>query len=296
MPDGYAHKFNGQCAMNIIGYKPRNRQAFIWGCNGPDPLYFYQMYNPFSKPTLSHLCSRMHTEKTGIFFKNLFRFAQTNAQKDYCLGFLCHYSLDSIMHPYINYITNAYSHPYNREFGHGWFESSLDSHISFHECGNPAAHPNAFAPEMKKMYLDQIVTLFKQAVEATYTDVEYDRSEYVKIFSDYRRIKKMLYSPNHLKFIFVSLTESALKCPKGYIECRMQPCLDEIKDVPFWRNNPVDFFCDSTIDQLFRRSNQLSADYISAGLKYFNGIYSTDDLIEDIGIKSYITGLAIKEP
>ncbi|MBQ7283604.1 MAG: hypothetical protein IJW74_01950 [Oscillospiraceae bacterium] len=293
MPDGYAHKYNGQCAMNIAKYKPRNYRAFVLGCNGPDPLFFYQMYNPWRKISLADLGRRMHTEKTGLFLQNLFRFAQTNAQKDYCLGFLCHYSLDSIMHPYINYITTAYGHPYNRDNGYCWFESCLDSHISHHECGEPAAHPNAYAPEIKKLYMDQIVTLFKQAVEATYTDVEYDRSEYVKLFSDFRKIKKALYSPNRSKIYFARIAELVLKHPKGYISCRMQPCTEEIKDIGIWRNNPTDLFCDATIDELFRRANQMSADYIKVGLEYFNGVYSAQDLLEDIGNKSYVTGLTI---
>ena len=293
MPDGFAHKYNAVCAMNIAQYKPRNYRAFILGCNGPDPLYFYQMYNPWRKFSLQDLAHRMHTEKTGLFLQNLFRFAQTNAQKDYCLGFLCHYSLDSVMHPYVNYITTAYAHPYNRDFGHGWFESSLDSHISFDECGDPAAHPNAYAPEIKKMYLDQIVTLFKQAVEATYTDIEFDRSEYVKLFADFRKIKKAMYSPGKLKISISRLAEIALRYPKGYITSHMQPCTDQLKNVSIWRNNETGFFCDSTIEELFGRANQQSADYIAVGLKYFGGVYSIHDLLEDIGNKSYITGVAI---
>ena len=293
MPDGYAHRYNGICAMNIAQYKPRDYRAFIMGCNGPDPLYFYQMYNPWRKMSLQDLGHRMHTEKTGLFLQNLFRFAQTNAQKDYCLGFLCHYSLDSIMHPYINYITTAYAHPYNREFGHHWFESSLDSHISFDECNDPAAHPNAYVPEMKKMYLDQIITLFKHAVEATYTDVEFDRSEYVKLFSDYRKIKKALYSPGKLKLSLSRIAEIVLRHPKGYIACHMQPCTDQLKNISVWRNNEMGFFCDSTIEELFGKANQQSADYLEVGLKYFGGVYNAGDLLEDIGNKSYLTGVTI---
>ena len=63
MPDGYAHRYNGICAMNIAQYKPRDYRAFIMGCNGPDPLYFYQMYNPWRKMSLQDLGHRMHTEK-----------------------------------------------------------------------------------------------------------------------------------------------------------------------------------------------------------------------------------------
>ena len=295
MPDGYAHKYNAQQAMHIAGYKPRNYRAFILGCNGPDMLYFYQMYNPRRKISMKKLAMRMHTEKTGLFLQNLFRFAQTNAQKDYCLGFLCHYALDSVMHPYINYITTAYGHSFNCEYGHYWFESSLDSHLSHHESGEAAAHPNAYAPEIKKMYMDQIVTLFKQAVEATYTDIEFDRSEYNKIFSDYRKVKKLLYAPYNVKSSFSGIAELVLKHPKGYIASHMQPCTKPLEDVAMWRNNPVGFFCDSTIEELLGRANQMAADYINVGLQYFAGIYNVGDLLEDIGNKSYITGLVVDE-
>ena len=295
MPDGYAHKYNGQCALNIAGYTPRSYHAFVLGCSGPDLLYFYQMYNPFRKFSMADLGRRMHTEKTGLFLQNMFRFAQTNAQKDYCLGFLCHYSMDSVMHPYVNYITTAYAHPYNREFGHGWFESSLDSHLYHSQHGEAAANPAQYIPEIKKMYLDQIVTLFKQAVEATYQDICYDRSEYTKLFSDYRWIKKALYSPGRLKHSFTRIAELCLGHPKGYIACRMQPCTEPIQDVAMWRNNEMGFFCDSTIEELLGKANQQSADYIKVGLDYFAGIYTIRDLLEDIGNKSYVTGVTIDQ-
>ena len=292
MPDGYAHRYNGQCAMDIAKYKPRNYRAFVLGCSGPDPFYFYQMYNPLRKTSMDKLALRMHTENTGLFLQNLFRFAQTNAQKDYCLGFLCHYALDSVMHPYINYITTSYGHPFNREYGHQWFESSLDSHISHHENGENAANPAKYIPEIKKMYLDQIVTLVKQAVEATYTDVEFDRAEYNKMFSDYKKIKKALYSPTRAKHYLAPLAELILRLPKEFVSCRMQPCTLPLKDIAMWRNDAVDFFCDSSIEELFVRANYMSADYINVGLQYFAGVYNIHDLLEDVGTKSYLTGVA----
>ena len=293
MPDGYAHKYNAQQALKVANYKPRNYKAFILGSNGPDPFFFYQLYNFKRNSAVNEIGHRLHNEKTGLFLQNLFRFAQTNAQKDYCLGFLCHYSMDSTVHPYINYITAAYNHPFSIENGHGWFESSLDSHISYHECGDPAAHPNAYIPEIKKMYLDQIVTLVKQAVEATYTDIELDRSEYTKVFNDFRKIKKLMYSPSKVKFLFSRIVEIFLNHPKGYVCSRMQPCTMPLTEIAMWRNNEMGFFCDATLEDLLNKATQLSADYINVGLQYFHGIYNVGDLLEDIGNKSYVTGVTI---
>ncbi len=293
MPDSYAHKYNGQCALKISNYTPRNYEAFILGCNGPDPLFFHRMYNPINKLRLAPICSRIHKEKTGLFLQNLFRFAQTNAQKDFCLGFLCHYSLDSTMHPYINYITTAYGHPFNKEHGHAFFETSLDSHISQYETGQWGASPNEYFPEIKKMYLDQIVTLIKQTCDATFPDTKYPRDEYLQAFKDFKFIKNILYSQKKIKHSFARFAEVILRMDKYYIISHMQPCYEDISDISVWRNNFTGFFCTNTIEELFKIANQLSANYIDVGLEFFNGKYSATDLLEDIGNKSYDTGMTI---
>ncbi|MEG2928522.1 MAG: zinc dependent phospholipase C family protein [Oscillospiraceae bacterium] len=293
MPDSYAHKYNGQNAMKIAGYTPRCYSAFILGCNGPDPLFSYKMYLPFHKSDINELGGKMHKEKTGRFLQNLFRYAKTNTQKDYCLGFLCHYSLDSTLHPYVNYITSAYGSPYNIKHGHGYFESALDSYISHRECGKWAAEPAEYFPEMKRMQLDQIINLFKRAVEATYEGVSYPREEYLRAFKDFRLTKLWMYSPSGWKFPVASVLEKLLGLGSGFIVCHMQPCKREIKNIHMWRNTPVGFFCTATIEELFGRGDYMSADYIKVGISYFSGQYSVDDLLEDIGNKSYETGLAI---
>ncbi|MBE6877895.1 MAG: hypothetical protein E7488_01830 [Ruminococcaceae bacterium] len=295
MPDSYAHKYNAKCALKIANYKPRNYKAFILGCNGPDVFYYYRKYDPFRTQNMSRLSKLMHNHRTGLFLQNMFRFAQTNAQKDFCLGWLCHYALDSVMHPYINYITTAYANPFNIEQGHSFFESSLDSYISMHETGFPAANPEEYLPEISKMYIDQIITLVKQAVEATYPEERYERSDYMQAYHDFRRIKKMLYAPNAIGRAYARVMEIYLRLSKDYIISRMQPCRMEIKNVDVWRNNPVGFFCTSTIEELMERASWLSADHIAVGLKFFDGVYNARDLLEDIGNKSYVTGLATED-
>lgn len=294
MPDNYTHKYNAKCALKLAEYTPRNTEAFIWGSNGPDPLYCFKIYEAHRKDHMYQLANRMHTEKTGLFLQNLFRFAQTNAQKDYCLGFLCHYALDSVLHPYVNYVTTAYASPFNTDHGHCWFESALDSHISFRETRSYAADPKEYCPEIKKMHLDQIITLFKKAVEATYTDIKYDRGDYQQSFNDFKKVKNWLCSPTENKIVLARLIEAALGMEKGFVACRLQPCKKQIDDIAVWRNNAVDFFCTATIDELLERANYMSADYINLGLEFFHGKISVKDMMEDVGNKSYLTGTAVE--
>lgn len=293
MADSYAHQHNARNALAIAEYTPRDINSFILGSNGPDPLFFYQMYNPFRKYNLSDLGHIMHNEKTALFLRNMFRFAQTDSQKDFCLGFLCHYSLDSIIHPYINYITQAYGSTYNIPSGHAYFESALDSHISMIETGETAAKVEAYFPEMEKMYLDQIVTLFKKAVDATYKDFSVPRDEYLQAFKDLKIIKNFLYSPSKLKLFNATLIEKILGFEEGFVTGRMQPCDKELPNFPFWKNLGVDLFSTESLNNLLLRADYLSAEYIKHGIDYFSGIISIDDLIEEIGNKSYETGLTI---
>lgn len=293
MADNYTHRHNAQNALKISGYTPRNTQAFIMGANGPDPLFYHQIYNPFRRYSLSNLASQMHREKTGLFLQNLFRMAATDAQKDYCLGFLCHYALDSTIHPYINYITKAYGSPYNIPSGHGYFESALDCRISAKEAGTFVPDVNRYCPETDKMYTDQIISLFKNAVQATYPEHSYPRSEYESAFKDFRFVKKLLCSPSKTKFPIAYIAEKVLGFSEGFVMSHMQPCARPLPDFPVWINEGAGLYSVETLDNILSRADYLAAESINIGLEYFKGIYSVSDLLEDIGNKSYDTGVVI---
>jgi hypothetical protein len=293
MADNYAHQHNARNAMKIAGYVPRNLNSFIMGANGPDPLFCYQMYNPMRKYDLAGLGHTMHSEKTGLFLRNLFRFAQTDAQKDYCLGFLCHYSLDSTIHPFVNYITQLYGSPFNISAGHGYFESALDSKLCLAATGEAAADVDRYCPELDKATLNQITLLFKKAVDATYEDHRYPRYEYILAFKDFRFIKKFFYSPAKGKFPLAYLVEKALGFSDGFVMSHMQPCNREIPDFGFWKNEAANLHSVETLDNLLLRADYLAAECINTGLEYFKGVYTLGDLMEDIGNKSYDTGVVI---
>ena len=293
MADNYTHQYNAHNAMKIAGYTPRNLNAFIIGANGPDPLFCYQMYNPLRKHNLSDLGHLMHQEKTGLFLQNLFRLARTDAQKDYCLGFLCHYALDSTIHPYVNYLSQTYGSPYNIPSGHGYFESALDSRISMKTEGTPTPAVNKYFPETDKLYMDQIATLLKRAVDATYPDHIYPRSEYIQAFKDFRTIKKLFCPPTKIMFPVMHIAEKVLKFSEGFILSHMQPCTRDLPEIPFWQKTAAGLYSVETLDDILLRDDYLAAENIKNGLEYFKGISTASDLLECIGNKSYDTGLTI---
>lgn len=78
--------------------------CFYWGCQGPDPLFFRKIL--LGSP-LHALGSRMHNEKTDELFSALLQGVRSlsdtahNIAAAYFFGFLCHYALDSTIHPYV---------------------------------------------------------------------------------------------------------------------------------------------------------------------------------------------------
>ena len=109
MADFVSHHLFGRQALTVFP-APAQRAAacrpacFFWGCQGPDPLFYRKIL--LGSP-LHKLGKRMHSEKTDELFAALSRAVRDlsgDAQEiaaAYFYGFVCHYALDSEIHPYV---------------------------------------------------------------------------------------------------------------------------------------------------------------------------------------------------
>lgn len=81
-------------------------ESFRWGCQGPDPLFFR---NIVGGSPLHGLGNRMHRESTDELFFVLSKAVHWLTGEayeialSYFFGFLCHYVMDSEIHPYVYY-------------------------------------------------------------------------------------------------------------------------------------------------------------------------------------------------
>ncbi len=119
MPDIITHYLFGLNTTQNLKHSPlypivkEHRDLFLIGLQGPDFMYY-----AFHKQKLAYayIASKMHTEKTGEFIisslSHLKRYQvdskEFNQLLSYMCGFLCHYILDSIAHPYIFYLGGRY--------------------------------------------------------------------------------------------------------------------------------------------------------------------------------------------
>lgn len=108
MPAIYAHDRFGRDALSLLDgpvleLLTAQRAAFDTGLQGPDFLFYYRPYLPGNR--LHKIGDRTHALTGQRFFSRCARLQQ--AQPDevgraYLCGFLCHYLLDSRLHPIIN--------------------------------------------------------------------------------------------------------------------------------------------------------------------------------------------------
>lgn len=109
MADFIAHDLLGEYALRVFPAAAQREAAlhpaaFRWGLQGPDPLFFHKVYR--GSP-LHQTGARLHEEKTDALFAvfaesvNRLTGSAHHIAAAYFYGFLCHYALDSTLHPYI---------------------------------------------------------------------------------------------------------------------------------------------------------------------------------------------------
>ena len=86
-----------------------NKGAYTLGLLGPDIFFYYATEVVAARKNIGSL---MHTTNTGTFLRNMIDYAEKKKGREgeiakaYLAGFLSHYTLDCICHPYVYWRTN----------------------------------------------------------------------------------------------------------------------------------------------------------------------------------------------
>ena len=114
MPDLVSHYYFGEQVLASLPeatQTPIHKDIFFHTTPGPDvwfPMGFYGGKNKAKSKRGGY----MHKNNTGAFLTALARECRSGTDRDalfsYLAGFLCHYALDTVTHPYILYFTGEY--------------------------------------------------------------------------------------------------------------------------------------------------------------------------------------------
>ena len=107
-----------------------------------DSLMFYNLFSIYPGKKIRRFQYHFHTQQTQEFFINLLKYMKDNPMDretySFLLGFICHYSLDSTIHPYIIYRTGIFNkvdpmtHKYNNV--HAFMETFIDNDMISRRC------------------------------------------------------------------------------------------------------------------------------------------------------------------
>lgn len=118
------------------------RDAFLWGAQGPDFLYCHRFLPCQKGGSLKGYGSNLHRDKPSKLFAAMREYFEASDQKEivrsYLYGFLCHYSLDRISHPFIRFESSVLLEKepdQNESILHNEIESALDVIMLRYESG-----------------------------------------------------------------------------------------------------------------------------------------------------------------
>ena len=166
MPALHTHYKFGQDVLNKLNKKLQNNIKSNIGYynmfnQGFDNLYYYltnwKYYRTFG--------IQAHKHNIDLFFENIFNFIKDNKLENnseitnIIYGFINHYTLDTLLHPYINYQVKNLNIPHTK------IEFMLDSNLT---NDNSSSFYKILIPKMK--FPNKLIELLNEAFEKTYKE------------------------------------------------------------------------------------------------------------------------------
>lgn len=150
------------------------RGTYTLGLLGPDIFFYYATEVVAARKNIGSL---MHTTKTDLFFKNMITYIDIHrgAAKDiaisYLCGFLSHYTVDCICHPYVYWMTDYLHKDRNYLEKHFRFESDMDiSLLASYKKTTPYEFMKNSSFDLNSMEMAVVCDMLFFAIRSTYHD------------------------------------------------------------------------------------------------------------------------------
>lgn len=313
MPDIITHYIFGLDTAHNIKQSPlydilkEHRDIFLIGLQGPDPIYYHNLALKNSK---SSIASRMHSEKTSDFLISAICHAKkydTHSIEfrqcmSYLSGFLCHYILDSMAHPYIFYLGGRYiaSDPETHKYQglHKKIELAIDSILCEEKFGIKASHFKIHKHILKNIQIPQsILHLYDETLFLLY-GISGGGKIFKKAYNDTRTYFKVSYDTLGTKKAFGNALSnllprkiSAYASTFSYFHC-VRPGVDYLNTNKHVWLHPVtgNVYTFSFYD-ILRNATKKSTSMLLLAYDFAIGDVSSEDFRSHLPNVSYLTGL-----
>lgn len=112
-----------------------NKEDIKTYAQGHDILFFYYSFNIKKSSNIRTYAKVFHKTKTKLFFYNMIEYIKkNNLQYDpkiisFLYGYICHYKLDSIIHPYVTYKGGIFKKENKETYKYNSKHSDIESYI-----------------------------------------------------------------------------------------------------------------------------------------------------------------------
>lgn len=228
MPAAITHCFQALKALDEFQKKGGgsfsiDRDAFLWGAQGPDFLFFHNRLPKRKGKSLGEYGSRLHQGSPLPLLSALRGYVDRHSGdvsvRSYAYGFLCHYSLDRTAHPYVYYTVSALrkERPDKSEsFLHCSIESVLDVIILRYERRIlPTDFDLKRTVPWNPRVIDAIAKLYADVLNRLY-GAGIREEQVFQAAKDCRRIQGLLNDRTTLKKTILQAWEKRRKSRGGY--------------------------------------------------------------------------------
>ncbi len=304
MPSILAHCFYGdsaiaQCGIDVLmeGVR-RNHGLFMLGCQGPDFFYFYHRLPWHTKrrcPQAIKFANILHEEHINKTFSIMLReVRKSRDEKDivYAAGFLCHWALDVICHPYVYYRTG--SRVVNSGPDHRILEAGIDRGV-LNENGLKLED---YAPKKLIAHSRDASRHIWRLLKPVFAEADELKLDYRMVdesVEQFHSMYKLLHDPKGTRYHYIGLLERLFK-QDGMATSLMIPVnYDEQLDPLNLRHEKWLDPCSGqqhheSFTELAGRAVGLMIQMLRLYVGYLNDTVELSEILEVIGDRSFNSG------
>lgn len=301
-------KLESNILKNII---KENKKIYSLGCQGPNFFSYYNHLPIFNSKNLAVIDDLIHTKNINEFINNMFVYSDntyklkyifnnenfSNITLAYICGFLSHYTLDTISHPYIYsfqlHLKDSYKVK-SPKYLHKSIETHIDSllldkfkDLSLEEFSN---HLDFDLSSSERLILfDMYRYLIKQVYNKSivYNDIE-------KCLDMFIKTENKLNNNNNLKSITYLYMKKYLS-KTSYIESKLynnhKICKNNLLNTnnTIWKNPFSNSKCSKSFFDIYDDALAFYIDLLNILGLYLENKKTMTHILDKIGDKSYLT-------
>ena len=303
MPSFLTHYILGNQAVNKLDNNLRkiikdNYYAFSVGTNGPD-VFFYNNCLPWHDSNQSKVVANYgsinHRYNINKFFKEFIENANDSISKSFVSGYLCHWAMDKVCHPFVYYNTEGsdLSLPYHKEF-----ESTIDHFILNDIMGISIRDIKPYSllkydnESLKSIYK----VLYKPFKEVYNIDLK-ENDVYDSCIHIYKA-QKLLYDPYGIKKKVIRLLENNILNKPFEYSCMIIPhkfnnSLDITNEKHnTWHHPYTNKPSNESFMDLYNTSLNTALSILNLYDSYLNGESTINDILNYINNENFDNGLS----